>query len=37
MTIGVIITLCIILYGILSLLAPKTLDKLNMVHKDMED
>lgn len=37
MTIGVIITVCIILYGILSLLAPKTLDKLNMVYKDEEE
>lgn len=37
MTIGLIITTCIILYGILSLLAPKTLDKLNMVYKDEED
>lgn len=37
MTIGVIITTCIILYGILSLLAPTILDKLNMVYKDKED
>ena len=36
MTIGVIITTCIILYGILSLLAPTILDKLNMVYKDKE-
>ena len=37
MTIGVIITTCIILYGILSLLAPTILDKLNMVYNDEED
>lgn len=37
MMIGVIVTTCIILYGILSLIAPKTLDKFNMVYKDMED
>lgn len=37
MTIGTIITTCIILYGILSLLAPKTLEHLNMVYKDEEE
>ena len=37
MTIGVIITTCIIFYGILSLLAPTILDKLNMVYKEEED
>lgn len=36
MTIGVIITTCIILYGILSLLTPTILDKLNMVYKEEE-
>lgn len=36
MTIGVIITTCIILYAILSLLAPPILDKLNMVYNDEE-
>ena len=37
MTIGVIVTMCIILYGILILLSPNILDKLNLVYKDMED
>lgn len=37
MTIGVIVTSLICLYGILSLLIPNILVKLNLVHKDMED
>lgn len=36
MTIGVIVTSFIILCGILSLLIPNILTKLNLVYKDME-
>lgn len=36
MTIGVIITTFIILYGVLTFIAPKVLDKFNMVYKDEE-
>lgn len=37
MMIGVIVTILICLYGILSMLIPNTLTKLNLVYKDMED
>lgn len=37
MTIGVIVTSLICLYGILAMLIPNLLIKLNLVHKDMED
>lgn len=37
MTIGVIVTSLIVLYGIMAMLLPNILVKLNLVHKDMED
>lgn len=37
MTIGVIVTSLIILYGILALVLPSILIKLNLVYKDKED
>jgi len=37
MTIGVIVTSLICLYGILFMLIPNLLIKLNLVYKDMED
>lgn len=36
MSIGVIFTSGIVLYGILSILSPKILDKFNLVYKDQE-
>lgn len=36
MTIGVIVTSLICLYGIIAMLIPNILVKLNLVHKDME-
>lgn len=37
MTIGVIVTSLIVLYGILSLFMPNILEKFDMVYKDKED
>lgn len=37
MTIGVIVTTLICLYGILAMLIPNILVKLNLVYKDKED
>jgi len=37
MTIGVIVTILICLYGILSIFVPSILKKLNLVYDDMED